>query len=101
MSLFFDKIPQKYVADLEKAVEILKGEGCAEIFIFGSLINGSYHENSDIDIAVKGLPAGKYFKVIGRLLLELDNPADLVDLDDKTDSFSRLLTEKGDLVRVS
>ena len=35
--------------------QILKENGAKEVFIFGSLANGKFNENSDIDIAVKGM----------------------------------------------
>ena len=48
-------IPEKFQIDIEKAVEILKQEGCQEIYLFGSLVNGDFNDESDIDIAIKGL----------------------------------------------
>ena len=32
-----------------------KENGANEVFIFGSIANGKFNENSDIDIAVKGI----------------------------------------------
>lgn len=65
MKINMDKIPEKYHNDIDKAIKILKDEGCNEIYLFGSLVNGDFHENSDIDFAVNGLPEKKYFKVMG------------------------------------
>lgn len=94
-------LPEKYSKDIRKAIDILKNEGCSEIFIFGSLIALKYNDESDIDIAIKGLPANKYFKVIGKLEMELDMPFDIVDLDESDNNFVKLLKEKGEMVRVA
>ena len=94
------EIPEKFQIDIEKAVEVLKKEGCEEIYIFGSLVNGDFSEDSDIDIAIKGLSPNKFFKVIGKLLGELNIRFDLVDLEDKS-RFSQRILEKERLIRIA
>ena len=99
----FDKIeelPLDYKKDIKKAIKILKEEGCEEIYLFGSTIQGNIKENSDIDLAVKGCPSGKYFNLIGRLMLELNHSVDLINLD-KDDDFASYLSDKGELLNVS
>ena len=44
----------KYSQDIKLAIKILKTEGCTEIYLFGSLAEGDFREDSDIDLAVKG-----------------------------------------------
>lgn len=83
MDPIMDRIPEKYQSDINKAIAILKQEGCTDIYIFGSLVNGNFNEESDIDFAVTGLPDKKYFKVMGKLMLALENPFDLIDLERK------------------
>ena len=100
MHNIFKIVPEKYHSEIKKAVELLKREGCSEIFIFGSLINGDYNEYSDIDIAVKGLSPDKFFKVIGELLGELNVPFDLVDLEDNS-RFSQRILKKERLIRIA
>lgn len=100
MAIIESSIPSEYLADISKAVEILKEEGCTEIFIFGSIVNGKSNEISDIDIAVRGLPASKYFKIVGKLILELNNSVDLVDLDETNNNFVKILEKEG-LIRVA
>ena len=95
----FHEIPHDYKEDVEKAVRILKNEGCKEVYIFGSLAEGRIKEGSDIDLAVKGCPTGKYFKILGRLLLELNHSVDLIDLDRKSD-FVQYIEQEGVLVSV-
>jgi len=85
---------------LGKAIKILKEEGCEEIYLYGSIAEDRFDEESDIDLAVKGIPSGEFFRVLGRLMLELDHPVDLVDLENDED-FSRFLKEEGELIRAS
>lgn len=95
----FCEVPHDYREDIEKAVRILKNEGCKEIYLFGSLAEGRINEGSDIDLAVKGCPNGEYFKILGKLLLELNHSVDLINLDRKSD-FARFIEQEGVLVSV-
>ena len=93
------QLPRDYQQDIQRAVEILRSAGCTDVFVFGSLSSGRARKESDIDLAVRGCPKGKFFHLLGRLLLELDHPVDLVSLDSQ-DPFARHLEEEGDLVRI-
>ena len=86
-----ENLPISYKRDIKKAIKILKENNSKEIFIFGSLVNGNYNENSDIDIAVRGLSQDKFYKVASILLFELENEFDLIDLDDEQNRFSQIL----------
>ena len=83
-------IPEKYKEDINKAVEILKNEGCKNVYLFGSLVTGKMHDKSDIDIGIKGLPPEAYLKAYSELSDTLDNEFDLVDFDFNYDFFSLL-----------
>lgn len=93
-------LPEEIRNDINMAKNILLREGCKEIYIFGSIVDGSYTEISDIDIATVGLSKSKYFKVYGELLEKLNKPIDLIGLDFEND-FSRTLKETGKLERVA
>jgi len=45
-------IPEKIKVAIQKVMEILKSAGCTEIYLFGSIAEGRYGSDSDIDIAV-------------------------------------------------
>jgi len=90
------QLPDIYQRDIRRAVEILRGAGCTHVYLFGSLVSGEVREGSDIDLAVRGCPKGSFFAVLGRLLLELDHPVDLVSLDSE-DPFARYLEQEGEL----
>jgi predicted nucleotidyltransferase len=78
---------------------MLKEAGCADVFVFGSVAGGRVDDDSDIDLAVRGCPKGEFFHLLGKLLLELDYPVDLVNLD-RQDAFARYLEREGELLRV-
>jgi len=79
----FDSLPDRYKEDIQKTVGILKKEGCKEIYLFGSLVTGKYHDKSDIDIGIKGLPSEKFFDVYAKLSYIIE----LTDFDDSKDFF--------------
>lgn len=95
-----NNLPYSYQKDIKKATEILKENGATEVFIFGSIANGKFNENSDIDIAVKGLSSEKFYKVASILMFELENEFDLIDLDDKDNRFSQMLLNVGGLLKI-
>jgi predicted nucleotidyltransferase len=92
-------IPQKYKNDIEIATDLLKKEGCQSIYLFGSLVTGKNHDESDIDIGIRGLPKGKFFEVYSRLYFDLENKIDLVNFDTNSDFYS-MLNRIGELVQI-
>ena len=86
-------LPVDYRDDVRRASRILIEGGCSEVFLFGSVPQGRAGERSDIDIAVRGCPASRFFAPLGELLMELKHPVDLVDLDENSDFGDRLVTE--------
>jgi uncharacterized protein len=51
-----------------EAAQMLRREfGATRVVLFGSMLNQNIHENSDIDLAVWGLPESDYFKAVGKL----------------------------------
>ena len=95
-----EKLPSIYQEDIKKAVQILKENGTKEVFIFGSIVNGRFDENSDIDIAVKGLSEKDFYRVASILMFELEHQIDLIDLDDKENSFAQMILKVGGLLKV-
>ncbi|MCD6122168.1 MAG: nucleotidyltransferase domain-containing protein [Spirochaetales bacterium] len=94
------RLPAEIIKDIDIAKKILLREGCKEVYIFGSIIEGNFTEISDIDIATVGLRKSKYFKVYGELLEKLGRSIDLVCLDYDTD-FSKKIKESGKFERVA
>ena len=85
-----NRLPDDYRNDIETAKIILKDEGCSSIYLFGSLVTGKFHDESDIDMGVSGLSSDKFFKVYSRLDSALKKKIDLVDFDEKKDFFNLL-----------
>jgi predicted nucleotidyltransferase len=83
-------IPQKYRKDIEIATNLLKNEGCQSVFLFGSMITGKIHDDSDIDIGIKGLPKEKFLKLYGQFQFDFENKIDLVDFDTNAAFYSML-----------
>jgi len=93
------EIPEKYQDDVKKATFLLKNEGCKDVFLFGSLVTGKIHQNSDIDIGITGLNPKKFFRVSASLDKELSNKVDLVDFDLRHD-FYALLDSLGEVIEL-
>jgi predicted nucleotidyltransferase len=92
-------IPSKYQKDVDIAINFLKNEGCQSVYLFGSLVTGKIHQNSDIDIGIKGLPPEKFIRVYAKLDNNLSNAVDLVDFDEN-DKFYNLLDSLGEIVEI-
>ncbi len=84
---------------VEKAVAALKAAGAREVYLFGSAAKGTIRENSDVDLAVSGLPPEVFFRAMAQASRALGRPLDLIDLD-HDNPFTRYLKEKGELQRV-
>jgi predicted nucleotidyltransferase len=61
--MVMNKIPLKYQEDIEKAIILLKDEECKSVFLFGSMVTGKIHDESDIDIGITGLSPQNFFRV--------------------------------------
>jgi len=85
---------------LEKGAALLRDAGAREVYVFGSLAAGKARENSDVDLAVAGLPPESFFTTMARLEDLFNREVDLVDLDDAT-PFTAYLRQKGLLRRVA
>ncbi|MCX5677461.1 MAG: nucleotidyltransferase domain-containing protein [Planctomycetota bacterium] len=82
------------------AAEALKKAGAREVYIFGSAATGRLSENSDIDMAVSGLPPEGFLRAMGQASRALRRPLDLVDLD-AANEFTEYLKKEGELLRVA
>ena len=92
-------IPLKYQRDIEVAANFLKNEGCHSVYLFGSLVTGNIHQNSDIDIGIKGLPPERFFRVYAQLDNNISSQVDLVDFDENS-KFHNLLNPLGEVIEI-
>ena len=84
---------------IRAAAELLLSMGASQVFVFGSVTKGMLRPDSDIDMAVHGLPPSVYFSAVSKASNIVARPVDLVDLDDDT-PLVRYLLSSGELVRV-
>ncbi len=95
---FMGKIPARYREDIRKATDFLKNEGC-KVFLFGSMVTGKIHNNSDVDIGISGLPPKKFFRIYADLDKKMSSKVELVDFDIHKD-FYNLLNSLGEVIEV-
>ncbi len=78
---------QRALAVARKASVLLKSEfGVSRVVLFGSVLSDStFHETSDLDLAVWGLAEADYLKALGRLLNLSEFPVDLVMAETASD----------------
>jgi predicted nucleotidyltransferase len=89
----------EFAALVEGAVAALKAAGAREVYLFGSAAKGTMRDNSDVDLAVSGLPPAVFFRAMAQASRALGRPLDLVDLD-HDNPFTRYLKKEGELHRV-
>jgi predicted nucleotidyltransferase len=85
---------------LIQAANTLRTFGATEVYVFGSFANGTFREDSDIDLAVSGIPPEKFFEAMGRAEDVLNREIDLIDLDEKN-PFVEFLKSHGELRNVA
>ena len=93
-------IPPDFREELEAAIVILKKYGVTEIYLYGSLADGTFNEKSDIDIAVKGLKPELYLKAYADISFSISKKIDLLNMDTQV-RFADMLDKLKELVRVA
>jgi len=86
-------------ASIAAAAAALKAAGAREVYLFGSASTGKLRPDSDVDMAVSGLPPEVFFDAMGKASRALSRPLDLIDLDEDN-PFTRYLKEEGELRHV-
>jgi predicted nucleotidyltransferase len=82
------------------AADVLQRMGATQVYVFGSLTKDRLRPDSDVDMAVRGLPPRIYFAAVSKASDILRRNVDLVDLDDPTPLVLHLI-HSGELVRVA
>lgn len=83
------------MARLPGAVELLRGRGAVRVVLFGSLAAGVPTSESDVDLAVAGLPAATYFDTLAELESLFGAPVDLVRVEEAPESLRQRIAEEG------
>jgi predicted nucleotidyltransferase len=85
---------------IAKAAEALRATGAKEVYLFGSAAGNRIGEESDVDLAVAGLPPERFLEAMGKAGRILRRQVDLVDLDEGN-PFTEYLKAKGEMLRVA
>ena len=86
---------EQALSALPALVEILRQYGATEVYLFGSLRTGVFHQASDIDLGVRGIPPERFFAALAALDAACDIPVDVVDLDEVSAALRRRILEEG------
>lgn len=79
-----------------RAARLLAVEfGVRRVVAFGSLVWGRFRTDSDIDLAVEGLPPDRFFRADFRLASELPVPIDLKPLADCPPELRQRIEQEG------
>jgi len=85
-------------AELPRIVEAIRATpGIKRAYLFGSLVKGTFHPGSDIDIAVEGLEPEARYDLISRLERLAQFAVDLRDLDGSP-GFRRVVEAYGEVL---
>jgi predicted nucleotidyltransferase len=79
----------------DEASALLRAHGAEEVWLFGSLASGTPRPDSDVDLAVRGLPRSRYFDLLGMLMEIFATRVDLVLLEDAPASLRDRVAETG------
>lgn len=93
-------MPEDFNSAIKQAADSLKAAGASEVYVFGSTASGTAREDSDVDLAVSGLPPEVFFKAMAKAGAFFKRPFDLVDLDEPS-PFTDYLKKNGKLRRVA
>jgi predicted nucleotidyltransferase len=85
-------------ADAQKISAYLRTQfGATQVLVFGSLIDtGLFDGHSDIDIAVRGIPAPQFFQAVTEIMsVSQTFSVDLIDLDTCSETLRQIILRDG------
>jgi len=81
------------------AETLVRQYGAKRAILFGSVAqNRRLRRDSDIDLAVEGMPVGNFYRLVGDLRTPSGRSVDLVRLETARESFRRLILVEGVLL---
>lgn len=89
------QLAQEIQKQLPSWVEFLVQQGARRVILFGSLARGGFRVDSDVDLAVEGMPSDNYFHAVGELLRRCPCPCDLVTLERASPLLTQRIHEDG------
>lgn len=87
-------------ADARRIAVFLRAEGASRVIGFGSAfaLDRRFTPRSDLDLAVEGLPPGRYFSALARAQEMTDFPLDLRPLEPALDYLRESVRKEGVLL---
>ena len=73
--------------------------GASEVYLFGSAARNELRPDSDVDIAVRGLPPAHFFAAAAKAADVVGRSVDLMELDERSPAV-RYVLASGELIRV-
>lgn len=74
--------------------------GAKEVYVFGSATTGRMRQDSDVDLAVGGLPPEVFFAALAEAMQIVGRPVDLLALE-RHPTLAAELFRSGELLRVA
>lgn len=85
--------------DVKRIVPMLVDTfGVIRIILFGSLVKGTFTSESDIDLAVEGIPCDQYFAAMAAVNHVTHRWVDLKPLEDLLPHFRQRILTTGELI---
>ena len=81
-------------SELRKIVDISRNFGAEKVLLFGSCLEDVSNAR-DIDIAVSGVPARKFFEYYAEVTTAVKENVDIIDLDDVKPYFRDCIIREG------
>ena len=83
--------------EIELIITLSKEFGAEKVLLFGSCAD-SPEEARDIDVAVGGIPAERFFDLYGKILAAVKDEVDLLPFEDLDSYFTSRITETGKVI---
>lgn len=87
-------------ARILEAAQRLIERGASAVYLFGSVSTGRLREDSDVDLAVAGLPPQVFFSALAEAMRVIGRPVDLLALE-RHPELAESLFRAGELRRVA
>jgi|SRR3990172_5510167 len=83
----------------QAAAQLVKQHGVKRVILFGSVVRQRrLRRDSDIDLAVEGMPAENFYQIVGDLWTKQGRQVDLVRWETLRESFRQVVEREGKLL---
>jgi predicted nucleotidyltransferase len=86
---------ERVLVRLPEIVRRLRDAGARKVVLFGSIATDRARSDSDLDLAVEGIPVERYFAVLAEAMQLAGCSVDLVRLEDAGESLRERIASEG------